>query len=300
MDKLYALQQANKGLSWFPGGSADPWISQYVLGSFGQMKQAGLLHTSKLNDDRFSRFILELAGYCDQQYLKPRMNLNPIPFLELLWSRSYWLNESPLDSGMRAVADSFIYRQWNRVSQLSLNRQALLIIVTTRYYQPDHSLYFKALELAGSIREQAVEDPVNGIRWKSFSDQEELTYSGEETIRLLAEAFESTIKQEDVVRGMLQWILSAREGHHWSSTRSTAAVIQLLGRSGKSLQDPTITVTTSAKGEQLQVTNDLLSGSPVAFQADSSKAASVRLTKTESGTARGSLVWYYFTEIPRP
>ncbi len=175
----------------------------------------------------------------------------------------------------------------------------MLIIVTTRYYQPDHSMYFKALELAGSIREQAVEDPVNGIRWKSFSDQEELTYSGEETIRLLAEAFESTIKQEDVVRGMLQWILSAREGHHWSSTRSTAAVIQLLGRSGKSLQDPTITVTTSAKGEQLQVTNDLLSGSPVAFLADSSKAASVRLTKTASGTARGSMVWYYFTGQPQ-
>ncbi len=299
MDKIYALQQADKGLSWFPGGSADPWISQYVLGSFGQMKQAGLFHTSKLNDDRFSRFILELTGYCDQQYLKPRMNLNPRPFLELFLSRSYWLNESPLDSGMRAVADSFIYRQWNRVSQLSLNRQALLIIVTTRYYQPGHSLHGKALELAGAIREQAVEDPINGIRWRSFSDQEELTYSGEETMRLLAEAFESTLKQEEVVQGMLQWILSAREGHHWSSTRSTAAVIQLMGRSGQSLQDPTITVTTAAKSERLAVTNDMLSGSPVAFRADSSIAASLRLTKTESGTARGSLVWYYFTANPQ-
>ncbi len=299
MDKLYALQQANRGLSWFPGGVADPWISQYVLGSFGQMKQAGLLNTSKLMDDRFSRFINELTNYCDQAFIKPGIVLFPMSGIEMLWSRSYWLSQSPLDSGMRAFTDSLVQYQWSKVSRLTLARQALLIILTTRYYNQDHALYRKALEQAVSIREQAVEDPVNGIRWKSFSDQEELTYSGEETIRLLAEAFESTIKQEDVVRGMLQWILSAREGHHWSSTRSTAAVIQLLGRSGKSLQDPTITVTTAEKGERLAVTNDLLSGSPVAFQADSSKAASVRLTKTASGTARGSLVWYYFTGNPQ-
>ncbi|MBI3138959.1 MAG: hypothetical protein HYZ15_10270 [Sphingobacteriales bacterium] len=299
LDKLYSLQQADKGLSWFSGGESNPWISQYVLGNFGQMNKAGLLNFKKSNEDKFNQFLKSLISYCDQAYFHTGLKKYPEGGLEFLWSRSYWLKESVPDAGAMAVTDSMLTYHWANAGRYSITRQALLIIVTTKYKSPEDTLYRKALQLARSIREQAIEDPVNGIRWKVFSDQDDLTYSTEESMRLLAEAFEQTSMQDEVIKGMLQWILTAREEHHWSSTRSTAAIIQLIGNTGQGLQDPIIQLRAISGNNEWTVSNDLLTGSPVAFGNDTSSLKLVQLKKTGEGPARGSLVWYYFTADPQ-
>lgn len=299
LDKLYALQQTDKGLSWFSGGESNPWISQYVLGCFGQMNKAGLLNFKKTNEDKFNQFLKSLTAYCDQVYFRSVLKKYPEGGLEFLWSRSYWLKESVPDAAAMAVTDSILKYHWSNADRYAVTWQALLIIVTTKYKSPTDTLYRKAVQLARSIREQAIEDPVNGIRWKAYSNQDELTYSSEESMRILADAFEQTLMQEEVIKGMLQWILSAREEHHWSSTRSTAAVIQLLGKSGQGIQDPTMQIKAGTGNDELIVSNDLLTGSPVAFRNDTTLQKQIRLTKAGEGTARGSLVWYYFTADPQ-
>ena len=240
-----------------------------------------------------------MTAYCDQVYFRSVLKKYPEGGLEFLWSRSYWLKESVPDAAAMAVTDSILKYHWSNADRYSVTWQALLIIVTTKYKSPADTLYRKAVQLARSIREQAIEDPVNGIRWKAYSNQDELTYSSEESMRILADAFEQTSMQEEVIKGMLQWILSAREEHHWSSTRSTAAVIQLLGKSGQGIQDPTIQIKAGTGNDELTVSNDLLTGSPVAFRNDTTLQKQIRLTKTGEGPARGSLVWYYFTADPQ-
>ncbi len=292
LDKLYSLQRADKGLSWFSGGESNPWISQYVLGSFGQMNKAGLLNFKKTNGDKFNQFLKSLTAYCDQVYFHSVLKKYPEGGLEFLWSRSYWLKESIPDADAMAVTDSLLKLHWNKADHYTVTWQALLIIVTTKYKSAEDSLYRKAVQLARSIREQAIEDPVNGIRWKAFSSQDELSYSTEESMRILAEAFEQTSVKEEVIKGMLQWILSAREEHHWSSTRSTAAVIQMLGKTGQGIQDPTIQLRAGSSNDDLAVSNNLLTGSPVAFRNDTVVQQKIHLSKMGEGPAKGSLVWY--------
>src|SRR5690606_15014895 len=104
---------------------------------------------------------------------------------------------------------------------------------------PKHRLYAKAYEQLENIRQLAIEDEQNGLRWKSIADGENMDRSAEETLALVAEAFEESGKYDGLDAKLVKWLLTTRSGESWQTTAGTAATIGLLQKQKIDLQEGT-------------------------------------------------------------
>ncbi len=294
LDKLYRLQNSDGGLSWFSGGQSNLYISQYVSGVFGKMKADGLLLRQNIFESRFNSFITKLLAYCEKHFLSAQKAYWYEP-LEFIRARRYWINEHPVADEIKTAMDSVILQEWKEIHKKPLHRQALLIILVLQSNAAGTEMYREAISLLSSIRQQAIEDEVNGIRWKAIADADDLNRSAEETVVLLAEAFGQTGKNNDVVKGIIQWLLTAKNDHHWGSTKATAAVAGLLKQSTASVTGTSQEITAIFNDSLVSVSNDLLSGALFTFREVRKRPQMIQLQQKQPGQSAGSLGWYYFT-----
>ena len=148
--------------------------------------------------------------------------------------------------------------------------------------------------LLENIKQLAINDAENGLRWKDISDSEELSGSAEETMALLSEAFDLSRKYKDVNTGMLKWVLTTRQDQHWQTTKATAAAIEMLQKQNGSTFGGTKAFTAEFAGQHLSVSDGLLDGKSRAFAAIK-LPVTINLQQTGQG-ANGAITWYYFTE----
>lgn len=297
LEKLKGLIKPDKGISWFPGGVSDPQISLYVLDALVDFKRAGLFELRDMYSVHQEQWITDLAAYCDQHYLKEISNRSVSGLLNFYYTRSGMLKDLPLSAAAEAQLDSLLVVCWKMPEKLSFSDQARLITTTIRCRkQTDWNT--NAVSLARSLREEAVEDPVYGTRWKSFSDKEDQSMSDEETMLLMATALETAGQELSVKKGILKWLFTAREGHHWSSTRSTAAVIQWLRELNMKEYKSSAGLIAKSGTDTLHVTNDLLNGKLADFSGGKIIPSPVRIGTEGNGPVSGSLIWYYFSDTP--
>ena len=286
LNRLYALQQPDGGLSWFDGGVSDRQISAYILVGFAQLKQNGW----QIGTAEHTMFIERLFKYQKSQLAASSLRSDKL--LEV-YALSSWNKFTPPSSDLKKLMISICIQHWAQVDKLSLTQQALLIIGTLNSTEKGSALCLQAQAQLRSIRENAIEDAENGIRWKAFSDAESLEGSAEETLALISEAFELSGQFKDVHARMLKWLLTARQEEHWTSTKATAAAIHLLTEERQPSFGANAAFSANLGGKQLSVTNNLLQGQPSAFMQ--LKEAPQTLTITaEDGEPKGSLQWYYF------
>lgn len=289
LDRLYQLQQSNGGLSWFDGGRSDPYISAYVLGGISQLKKQGwnkLAH--KTEQDNFNRFTDKLSVYNQNELLQVAMADAANPLVQ------YMLYAAGDDNqAVKGRAIALIDAAWKKLSQFGLNAQTLLVINTLKHTKPTDPLYKKAVQLLGTIKQTAIVDEQNGMRWKDISDSDELSNSAEETLALLAEAFAMVDKDKSTQSGMVKWLLTARQDEHWQTTKATAAAINMLNNQKGGTFGTTQNISTNIASKSLQVNDDLLSGIPAAFATLNQQPQNLTLSK-QGTDVHGSLTWYYF------
>ncbi|WP_259065718.1 MG2 domain-containing protein [Mucilaginibacter sp. X4EP1] len=292
LDRLYKLQQADGGLSWFDGGKSNAYISAYVLAGFGQLKQMGW-SAGPNHAHQQKEFINNLLKYEDDLLLTPSDNAYNNLFQ--LYALSYWVNDGPLSPQLSQKTTSILIDEWKKASNNNLEQQTLLIITTLRFTNSSDVLNTKAQQQLENIRQMAIQDDGNGLRWKDISNSETLNSSEEETMALLAEAFDLSGKYKEVPAGIVKWLLNAKQGEHWQTTKGTAAAINLLQKEKGSAIGDTKAFSTQINGHSLSVSDGLLDGVPAASTILKEQPQSV--TIQQQGTnIKGDLTWYYFAE----
>jgi len=155
-------------------------------------------------------------------------------------------------------------------------------------------LRLKAKQHLTSIRELAIEDTENGIRWKAISDTDNLNTSAEETLAFLAEAFDEEAKDKTIKSGILKWILSAKPEEGWRTTKGTAAAIKLLTDAKGSVMSEASNISLVAGNQTVSVSNDLFKGNTFGFAKTDLKANAV-IQNLSDQSAKASASVYYFT-----
>jgi len=289
LEKLYKLQQTDGGLAWFDGGQSNDYISAYVLAGFGQLRRLGWKPGSN-TVTRQDAFIFRLVKYCEAQITQSKTgDYDPFD----IYALSYWRGIIDKPTAFAAKIDSLLADGWQHAGAESLQQQALLVINTFRFNDPGSVIYKKAEQQLTDIRQLAIEDAENGLRWKDIADAEDMGESAEETMALIAEAFETGGNYSAINSGIIKWLLTTKQDQHWQTTKATASAIDMLQREKGSAIGEDKAFSADADGKPLTVSDGLLDGVPAAFAAMRQAPAAINLTQ-RGKNANGAVSWYYF------
>jgi TonB-dependent SusC/RagA subfamily outer membrane receptor len=281
------MQLGSGAMPWFKGGKADDYITAYLVKSIGRFNVQGLKLGNDAQQKRLQTVLGKMIKYLDAQVY----NKDSYAMWSIVDARGYHLKAYPADSLLRRMADSLLSRYDGLRSLMS---EAEYIIMLKQWYpegSPNAQVAQKRLE---SLRQQAVNDPKNGMRWKEVADNEDLSISHEETVARLAEAFSYSPYAAEVQQGIVQWLLQNRKDHSWGSTKATAQVVGLLASNAK---DPMQAVTVEADG--LKVSNDLFSGKLSAYRELQNFPETMTLSAPQA-TKLGINYYYLSSTAPTP
>lgn len=285
LQKLRSLQNKDGGLSWFEGGMSDHYITAYVVAGFGKL--AGNHGFSDyLRDQTTSAFIHKLVQYLD--------DVSRYNDIFSVYARGHWNATYPVTEAQLARAQQIIKQQWEKVENAGLHQQALLIITTMQWFDAQNDLYKKAIQQLEHIRQQAIDDAVNGIRWKALADETDMTISTEETLALLAEAFGKTAEATSINEGITKCLLSSKTDHQWRSTKAAAAAISVLQKTQGAATGTPGKISANINGQHISVTNNLLSGEPFTFVKTDTISQRLTIKKEGNTSVYGNIVAYHF------
>lgn len=294
INELAALQNIDGGITWFTGGKSSIYISNYLLLGFGKLKHDSLpfLINEKVKI-KYNIMIPKLIKFCDDSL--GAVSAGTYINLFHLNARRLWQNDFKLSEDNKNKVNSILKTAWENIDQQRLNDQALLISSSLGFKNIDSVFYNNAINQLESIRQLAISDNVNGLRWKDISNADDFTSNDEEIIANLALAFEENGNNTKEVNGIIQWLLQVKEQHNWSTTKTTAAIIGLLSRQNKSVTGNPIDLSADVN---LQVTDNLFQGQLFSFNQLSSFPATITVNKSGDTTVKGGFNFYYLTATP--
>jgi TonB-dependent SusC/RagA subfamily outer membrane receptor len=297
LNDIKDLQNADGGITWFKGGKSSKYISNYLLAGFAKLEKEKLLFFK--NSDAtsiFNALIPPLTNFCDASFMDTLKYRGDD--LLYIYARSCWVKDYPIPTIQLNRIEDLLKKCWQQVDDYSLNNQAILILSSMQYASKESDFYKKSLSQLESIRQLAISDNVNGIRWKAIADEDDLNSNGEETVANLAEAFEQTGYSKETIDGILHWLLNAKQDHNWSTTKSTARVVGLLYRHQASVVGNPVKLSANVGNKNLLVTDNLLDGNLFYSTTLSQFPAKVSVSKDYDYKANAGLNYYYFTANP--
>ncbi|CAN5580167.1 alpha-2-macroglobulin family protein [soil metagenome] len=293
---LTALQNKDGGVSWFKGGESSPYISNYLLAGFGKLNKDSIRFTFNQTDADNFKMLPALIAYCDNIFITTPLVKQDALFY--LYARSWWTAQFAMPAEVKAKADTILTEATKKIDSYNLGKQALLIITAMHYPGANNQFYTRAMEQLESIRQLAIGDAMYGVRWKDISNTDDFNNTGEETIALLASAFDKSGQSKKTVNGVIKWLLNAKEQHNWRTTKATAAVVGLLYKQQPGITGIPASITAKAGDSRISVTNDLLKGQPFSFKQMQYFPATVNIKSRNAALASGGLTYYYFTATP--
>ena len=300
LDRLISLQMADGGLAWFSGMQSNPFISAYVLAGFGHMQDKYIYSDDPEVRFKFLAFSDKLKSYCLLNRYPEMEQRSPVSKLFRLYAISQWKEAKQQPDSVMKEWRTWMKAYAGEVVRRPLYTQAIYVVTALRLFGNQDEAAVPALSVLRSIHERAIRDNEHGVRWKEMGDEDELSNSDEETLDVLAEAFDVSGFYPNEGAAILQWILGERNEDSWRTTRGTAAVIRLMEQYGKSIGGETAVVETRLDHKTFNLNNDLLGGQSSAFHA-SNDIFPVAVHNTGHATATTTVTWYYFTrpdELP--
>jgi TonB-dependent SusC/RagA subfamily outer membrane receptor len=297
LSKLMLCQQDDGGISWFPGGHSSPDVSFYLLARMGKMYRNEGWKLKDYTEYNMEDFLRKLIAYCDDTFLLYD-DVPFKPFIYRCYARIFWKQLYPLSGGLVSKFNRRLAQGWQMADNINLKEQALLCLATLRYCHQSDSLYKKAIEAIGSIKQRAIQDTVNGTRWKELADAEDIGSTSEETLAYLLETFQEAGEAAGMEPGIIQWLLHAKNDYQWKTTTGTAAVISMLQRSRQSVVDNINDLNVQLQGADWLVSDGLLSGNRVAFHQTVPQPVPFLVHRLSESPAMATFAWYYFTDRP--
>lgn len=298
INELKDLQNTDGGITWFKGGRSSKYISNYILAGFGKLQKDKLPFMVNSNvQNKFISMLPALINYCDAAFADT-INYYYGNALFYLYARAVWIKDYPLSENIAAIGEIILTRAWKNADSYSLNDQASLITASLLYkdkYPQFNKMAVKQLE---SIRQLAIAENMNGVRWKDISNSDDLNNSGEETIVNIAKVFEEAGTAKETVDGIIKWLLNAKQEHNWSTTKSTAEVVGLLQRNQSTVTGVPVQLSVTVNNTFVSVTDNLLKGKLYSFIPQQQFAATTIIKKDNEAFASGGFNYYYFTANP--
>ncbi len=297
-DVIVGNQNNDGGMSWFKGGKSSPYMSMYLLGALGKAKRDSLplVGNGIIDEGRYSTLVKGLVVYCDSLFKKD----SPGHLLkQWAYARSYWWKEYVPGSELIERFNSMIGHSLSDTKNTATGPSGVLLSALFRT-MPEESVHYKnASEMLESIYQQAIVD-AKGVRWKTLSGSDDLSFTQEEWLVKIAEAFEESNKYPHVVNGIVQWLQLAKDGKRWSTTKATGDVVALMDRVKVFEQNSSNTINIKADTLKMSVTDDLLRGGAYDFYRVYGKGFPEKLTvnATHPAQTRGAINHYYFTASP--
>jgi len=297
LGRLMGLQNDDGGISWFQNGRSDFSISLYILQRFEKLKLKEQWTPDPDHLPRrasFDEFIKKLVSYCDEQWLGAT-HLPQQQALVYCYARSFSNASHPLNQAACLKTDSVLRHYWQEDLDWNLREQALLSIATLRHFSRTDSLQKKALDAIRSIRQQAIRDTVNGIRWKALADGDVVGGSTEETFSYLLEAFDAAGQSNSVEPGVLQWLLTQQQVKEWQTTTGTAAMISMLRSEKNPMQGEADAFTAQLADTSLFISNALFALNRFVFH-QLAQLPSLSLHKRSTKPVTATIGWYHYSE----
>ena len=297
--KLIDSQQPDGRWSWFPGGSANDYITLYITTGFGRLRHLGVdLEVSPALRalDRLDEWLRETHDRIrrdqklDGNHLTSRIALQ-------LYGRSFFLKDQPVADASRAAYDYFLAQARQYWVQLGERQsQGHLALALLRFGDAA-----TPAAIVKSLKERSVTDDELGRFWRDTELSWWWFRAPIETQALMIEVFAEVARDEAAVDECQTWLLKQKQTQDWKTTKATADAIYALLLRGRNLlaSDKLVEVRlagTPVKPVQVEAGTGFyeqrFAGSEVR-----PAMGNVTVVKPDDGVAWGGVHWQYFEEV---
>ncbi|HND53222.1 MAG TPA: alpha-2-macroglobulin family protein, partial [Pirellulaceae bacterium] len=299
--QLAEMQLGDGAWPWFPGGSANDYITLYITTGYGRLRRLGVpvdvgpavRSLARLDGwlDRTYRFILKFSKK-DDNHLTSTIAL-------YLYGRSFFIEDQPIAPASREAFDYFrgqAQKYWLKLN----NRQSQghLAIALKRYGDKETST-----DIMKSLMERSVENEELGRFWRDTEYSWWWYHAPIETQALMIEAFDEVAGDLKTVEDLKVWLLKQKQTQNWKTTKSTAdAVYALLLRGSDNLaSDALVDVSLG----DLKIQPEKVEAGTGFFEQKFLRAevkpefGKITLKKTDAGVAWGSVHWQYLEDMSK-
>lgn len=303
LNQLTQQQLEDGRWPWFPGGSANDFITLYITTGFGRLRHLGVqvdINPATRSLTRLDAWMSEMhARVTGQKNFKSEDNhLTPTIAL-YLYGRSFFVRDQPVSQQYQPSLAFWIdqaKRHWLKLG--SLQSQANLAVAMKRFDVPD-----VANQIMVSIQERSVNDEEMGMYWPKQAWSQWWYQAPIETQASIIEAFDEVMNDSQAVEDCKVWLLKQKQTQDWKTTKATADAVYALLLRGTNLLASDRLVEVELGGIKIQPV-DVEAGTGFfehrkvggEVTADLGK---IKVTKQDEGVAWGSVHWQYFEDIDR-
>jgi len=301
LNQLSQQQLEDGRWPWFPGGSANDFITLYITTGFGRLRHLG----AQVDVSPALRALQQLDVWMAQmheQAMKRKGADEDTQHLShtmafYLYGRSFFLQDqaiAPEHSAALAFWLDQAKRHWLKLG--SLQSQAHLAIALRRLNDPD-----TANRIMVSIKERSVNDDEMGMHWPAQQRSPWWFEAPIETQAAIIEAFDEVANDAAAVEDCKVWLLKQKQTQDWETTKATADAIYSLLLRGTDILASNRLVEVTLGGTPIRPA-DVEAGTGFFEQrtvgADvTAELSKITVTKQDEGVAWGSVHWQYFEDI---
>ena len=246
IDKLHIRQGSSGSFPWFPGGTDNPYMTQYVLEGMGHLSFLGV--KSYENNEKAKAILDRGISFCDDYIVKhyeemkkwvlrSKGNLNDDhldPFaIHYLYTRSFFYH--PIPNSTQKVIDYYSGQGKKYWVNKSIYQQGMLAL-----YLHGTKDVSTTPAMMKSFRERAKINEEKGMYWDN--DYGYFWYELPiETHSLMTEVFEYLSDNQTEKDNLKLFLLKNKQTNRWKTTKATAsAIYALLGGKNDKLELPSM------------------------------------------------------------
>ena len=301
LEQLTEMQRRDGAWPWFPGGSANNFITLYVTTGFGRLRRMG----ADIDVAPALRAISHLDEWMDKSYqdLKKRdrlkqTNLSPTLCL-YFYGRSFFLRDKPLADKYQEAFQYFegqAKQHWTKLN----NRQSQGHLAIALKRMGDQETPQAILK---SLTERSLQSDELGMYWQD----ERLSWwwyrAPIETQALMIEAYDEVAGDTEKVEELKIWLLKQKQTQNWKTTKATADACYALLLNGSNLLASNELVTISL-GNMLVTPENVEAGTGfyekvMVANEIQPEMGNIKMTKSDEGIAWGSIHWQYLEDISK-
>ncbi len=317
LKKIAERQLSNGGFSWFEGGNANWYMTQYILEGIGHLDR---LKVRAVNDDaRLKRLVDNAIQFIDEELVKyyeeqQRNNsnskkeideLSPI-VIHYLYTRSFFLNY-PIERKLKKAVSHYTKQAEKYWLKKGIYQEGMIALALQRMGETK-----TPTKIVKSLKERAIEDKERGMYWKTDRgyDWYQLPI---ESHALMIEVFSEVAKDMKMVEELKVWLLKAKQTTHWTTTKATAAAVYALLMNGDNwlLEDQLVEVNFDNTGnpelhnQKLKIAQQQAEAGTGYFKAQwsgkeiSADMATVKVSNPNKSVAWGGIYWQYFEQLDK-
>jgi uncharacterized protein YfaS (alpha-2-macroglobulin family) len=228
-DKIQQRQNSDGTFSWFPGGSTNRYISQYMIEKIGEIEEIEN-HQNNYNlgsvaSSAINHYDYELKNKYDQLLnLKQNLDEYQPDYSEIhyLYVRSAWLKSHEIYNIHKKSFEYFLNQSTKFWKNYNNYGRAMLAIALKRFNKKEQANIIMA-----SLKDNAIVNENDEMFWNK-SNGWECYHHDIETHTLLMKAFAEVLNDTFSVEKMKTWLLRNKKMNHWNSTKSTSSAIYSL------------------------------------------------------------------------